>query len=142
MPLVYHSSDDPVFVDQIVGLVNRLSVCAGSLEGPLLLSSTDEVGGKQRYALSSQLFGLYPGLSSLGDWGPAEADDRSHWEIRVASGLIALGASIAPPPPSERSLARWDDEGGAPIVSDDDDGGDERSAPLGEPTATRTSDGR
>ena len=139
MPLVYQSSDDPVFIDQIVGLVDRLSTCAGSIQGPLLLSSGED-GGRQRYALSSELFGLYPGLKSIGSWGPPEAGDRGRWEIRVAGGLIATGASIAPPP-SERSLARWDDEGGAPVASQDEDAGVVRDPPLGEPAAAEASDG-
>ena len=72
MPVVYHSSDDPVFVDQIVA---------------------------------------------------------------------AVGASIATPPPSERSLARWDDEGGTPLASENDGLEAGRSPPLGEPPAAEASDG-
>ena len=142
MPFVYQSSDDPIFVDQIVGLVDRLSTCSGSVQGPLLLSASGGADGRQRYALSSELFGLYPGLKSIGSWGPPEPGDRSRWEVRVARGLIATGASIVPPPPSERSLARWDGEGGAPLASDDD-GADVLPVPrVGEPPAAEASDGR
>jgi hypothetical protein len=115
MALFSHNSNGPVFTSEIVGLIDRLSCCPGSILGPVLASAAAQVPGERRYVLSSDVFGLTSCVEPDDGLAQTEAT-RPGWRLKVSRGMVAFGAPIAAAPRDDADRPRAHGPSEAPLA--------------------------